>query len=418
MQFSAFGQKFLKESGTLQLMADLGQAASQPGMILLGGGNPAQIPALHDYFRHSMAHIMDSEDRFERMVGAYDGPAGDQALVEALADLFAQEYGWAIGPEHIALTGGSQMAFFFLFNLVAGKFPDGSRRRILLPLAPEYIGYEDVGIDDEDLFVSFRPQIDFLPDRQFKYRVDFDALTITPDIGAICVSRPTNPTGNVLTEREIAHLSRLAQEYGIPLIVDNAYGLPFPGIIFTEAVPTWEPHMIMCMSLSKLGLPGVRTGIVVADPQIIRALVGMNAIISLAPGSIGSALVLDAVRSREILRLSQDVVKPHYAAKSQQAVQRLHQALEGVDYFIHKPEGAIFLWLWLRGLPIPCQELYLRLKARGVLVLAGHHFFPGLADPWTHRHECLRLNYAGDPEMVRRGIEILGEEVKRAYGAG
>jgi valine--pyruvate aminotransferase len=34
---------------------------------------------------------------------------------------------------------------------------------------------------------------------------------------------------------------------------------------------------------------------------------------------------------------------------------------------------------------------------------------------WPHRHECLRINYSQAPESVARGIEILAEEVRRAY---
>ena len=61
--------------------------------------------------------------------------------------------------------------------------------------------------------------------------MDFDALENLPDlkedkIGAICCSRPTNPTSNVLTDGEMARLDALAQEHGIPLIIDNAYGTP------------------------------------------------------------------------------------------------------------------------------------------------------------------------------------------------
>ena len=61
-------------------------------------------------------------------------------------------------------------------------------------------------------------------------------------------------------------------------------------------------------------------------------------------------------------------------------------------------------------------ELYRRLKGRGVYVISGHHFFPGLDTDWPHRHECLRINYSQTPESVARGIEILAEEVRTAYG--
>jgi len=89
--------------------------------------------------------------------------------------------------------------------------------------------------------------------------------------------------------------------------------------------------------------------------------------------------------------------------------------LDGTDFHIHKPEGAFFLWLWLRDLPITDAELYQRLKKRGVLVVPGHYFFPGLEEKWRHRHECIRINYAQDKETVSKGLEIIAYEVKQAY---
>lgn len=43
----------------------------------------------------------------------------------------------------------------------------------------------------------------------------------------ICVSWPTNPTGNVITDEELLKLDALANQHGIPLVIDNAYGVPF-----------------------------------------------------------------------------------------------------------------------------------------------------------------------------------------------
>ena len=78
--------------------------------------------------------------------------------------------------------------------------------------------------------------------------------------------------------------------------------------------------------------------------------------------------------------LCAETIRPYYAARSSEAVERLTQACRDLPLRIHRPEGAFFLWLWFPGLPITSQELYRRLKARGVYVLSGHHFFPGLAD--------------------------------------
>ncbi len=149
---------------------------------------------------------------------------------------------------------------------------------------------------DDGLFVANKPQIEFLPNGQFKYRVDFNTLEVTDDIGVICVSRPTNPTGNVITDEEVEHLDQLAKQHNIPLLIDNAYGVPFPGIIFSEATPFWNENVILCMSLSKLGLPGTRCGIIIANEEIIEAVSNMNGIISLAPGGIGPALALEMLK--------------------------------------------------------------------------------------------------------------------------
>lgn len=414
MNFSTFGQKFVNNCGIVQLMDDLGRALAQPGMIMLGGGNPSHIPEVQDYFRQRMAHILDSASDFEQLIGNYGPPAGDNLFCQSLADFLNRHYQWGVTAENIALTTGSQTAFFALFNLFAGDFPDGSRKKILLPLAPEYIGYEDVGIQP-DIFTAYRPHIEFLDNRLFKYHVDFEQLQMTPEIGAIAVSRPTNPTGNVLNETEMHQLSEIAKQHHIPFIVDNAYGLPFPNLIFEEAHPHWEPHIVMCMSLSKLGLPGTRTGIVIADRPVIKALTAMNAVMSLAPSSFGAVLAVEAIQNDEILRLSREVVRPHYEQKAHQVVDWLRTALDGVDFYIHKPEGALFLWLWFKDIPLHSQELYERLKARQVLIVPGHHFFPGLAGEWRHKGECLRLNYAQPAGVVQQGIAIIAEEVKKAY---
>jgi valine--pyruvate aminotransferase len=92
--------------------------------------------------------------------------------------------------------------------------------------------------------------------------------------------------------------------------------------------------------------------------------------------------------------------------------------LRDLPYHIHKPEGAIFLWLWFEGLPISSQALYERLKQRGVLIVPGHNFFVGLEDDWPHQHECIRVSYAQDEDTVRRGVALIADEVRQAYSEG
>ena len=396
-------------------MEDAGAAlAGERDVCMLGGGNPARIPAVQSAFRGAMNGLLADGKRFDLLIGDYDGPQGNAAFIEAIAGLLNQQFGWPVTPHNVALTNGSQSSFFVLFNMFAGLFDDGSRRRILLPLVPEYIGYTEMGLGME-MFDTCRPIISLRGDYEFKYHIDFEKLAVGPGHGAICVSRPTNPTGNVLTDIEIGQLHKLAEDHDLPFIIDGAYGTPFPNIIFSEATPIWDPSVILCLSLSKLGLAGVRTGIVIANESIIKSITGSNAILSLTPGSFGPGLVTEMVREGTILDIANDLIKPYYQKRARITMGWLKSALAGYHFRIHTPEGAFFLWLWFENLPISSEELYQRLKQRDVLVIAGEHFFPGLAEDWPHSRECIRVSYALDPEIVQRGITIIAEEIKAVY---
>jgi len=421
---SRFGKAISAPSGIETLMDDLGRAFAEGGeeVRMLGGGSPAHIPEIDALWRRRMEDILAEEGRMEKMLGDYDHPRGNAPFLEALAALLRREYGWAIGPEHLAITAGGQTAFFFLFNLLAGEMEDGRRRKILLPLVPEYIGYANQGISEGN-FIARRPAIDLQGPHGFKYRIDFDGLGLDdPDIAAVCASRPTNPSGNVLTDAEVKRLAGLCRERGVPLILDNAYGIPFPGIIFREATPYWDDNTILTLSLSKLGLPGTRTAIVVAPPEIAKAVQTMTAVVGLANGNVGQTITRPLVESGEIIRISKEIIRPFYARKAEFARDVVADSFaDNMDYFVHAPEGAMFLWVWFRDLPISSQRLYERLKKRKVLVVPGEHFFYGLPNgadgEWPHRRECLRVSFTRSESDVESGIRIIGEEAARAYGA-
>lgn len=420
-EFSLAGRKLTRRSGILELMDDLGRAMTiDPHMRMLGGGNPAAVPEMQTLVRQRMTELLAEGDAFDRMLVNYDPPRGNPRFVNALAQLLQREFGWNIGPQHIAVTCGGQSAFFYLFGLLGGRFENGRRRKILLPLAPEYIGYADQGLE-ADLFVSCRPKIEWPGGREncvFKYRIDFSAVEEVlrrEDIGAIAVSRPTNPTGNVVSDEEVARLSALSENHGIPLILDNAYGAPFPDVMFVPAKPFWSPQVILTMSLSKLGLPGTRTGIVIAPEQIASAISSLTAIVGLANGTLGQQLVLPWIEDGSILGLGKKILRPFYEAKSLAAMQWAREAFTaaGAEWAIHASEGAFFHWLWLPNLRITSRELYERLKAREVLTVPGEYFFFGLAEDWAHQHECLRINVSRPAEVVREGIQIIAEEASR-----
>ncbi|AGH79948.1 valine--pyruvate transaminase [Psychromonas sp. CNPT3] len=414
MPYSTFGNKFTQHSGITELMEDLNAGVlAGDDVLMLGGGNPARIPEIQQRLTEIMQTQL-SNGQLMNTLANYDGPQGKNSFIDALVVLFNDLYDWGLTSDNIMLSNGSQNAFFYIFNLLAGDFGNGIKKKILLPLAPEYIGYTDTCIT-EDAFVALKPKITKLDNGFFKYHIDFDKLKITDEIGAICVSRPTNPTGNVLTDIEVSRLDKLARAHNIPLIIDNAYGSPFPNIIFKSVLPLWNENTILCFSLSKFGLPGARCGIVIAKPSTIKALSSFSAVMALAPGGIGPEIVRPLVESKEILGLSDDVIKPYYYKKSQQAIIFLQQKIKTPKMRIHQVEGSLFLWLWFDDLPIHSKELYKRLKEKGLLIVSGHYFFPGLSQDWKHTQQCIRLNYAQDKEIVRRGIDVLADEINALY---
>ena len=410
MLFSDFGNKFRDGTGIGELMRDLADLPEGEDFCRLGGGNPANLPSVTAHFQDLAKQSISNTAEFERAFTRYGAAQGDKQLIKYLVDYLNARYSWQLQPHNIALTNGSQSAFFMLFNLFGGV-RDGMLRNILLPMAPEYIGYEDAAIG-EPMFSANKPVIELIGDKLFKYRLDIDALNIDANTAAICVSRPTNPTGNVLTDNEMAALDSLAKAYDLPLIIDNAYGAPFPDIIHVPATLTWNNNTVLSMSFSKIGLPGTRTGIVVAKPEIIDTITQMNAVMNLSTGSAASSLFCELFKEGQIDQLIADSIKPFYAERAQWAQQLFEDKFADLPARVHVAEGSIFLWLWFPELPISSAELYNRLKNKGVIVVPGHYFFPGIDNNWPHKHQCIRVNIAGDSEQLLRGMSLIADEIK------
>ena len=119
IEFSLIGRKLTARSGILELMDDLGRAMTErPDMLMLGGGNPAAVPAIQSLWRCRMQDLLSDGSSFDRMLGNYDPPQGNPRFIGALADLLKRTFAWDVRLENIAIANGGQSAFFFLFNLL------------------------------------------------------------------------------------------------------------------------------------------------------------------------------------------------------------------------------------------------------------------------------------------------------------
>lgn len=411
MSFSSdFSKQLATDASIVSLMADLGDALNvNPAIRFLGGGNPARIPAFESLMSELLSEIAKDPEELHKLIGVYQSPQGSERLISNLAS-YLQGQGWPVSERNICITSGSQTAFFMLINLLAGAEAGKEHRKIYLPLVPEYLGYADQGLAS-DMFVTAKPNIELTAPNRFKYRIDFDALSLDESVAALCVSRPTNPSGNMISDSELERLGKLADAKGIPLIVDCAYGQPFPGLVYGAGSSRWQANRVFVLSLSKLGMPGVRTGIVIADESIIDRLVNSNTVISLANGNLGPMLMSKLIETQRLDQLCKQVVIPFYEAKRKFTLETIDALFVNINYRVHESDGAFFLWLWFPELAISSAELYQRLKEKDVLVMDGEHFFFDHVEHWDHAQQCIRLSYCADDDVIYQALQIIANEL-------
>ncbi len=140
-----------------------------------------------------MSTLLGVPDGTYKILGKYQSPQGDGALLKQLAQFLSAEFGWQITDRNVAISNGGQSAFLFCLICWLVNVPMAASNRSS-SLVPEYLGYKDAGLE-ADFFSSTRPAIDIVDEHVFKYRVNFESLEVTDKTAALCVSRPTNPTG-------------------------------------------------------------------------------------------------------------------------------------------------------------------------------------------------------------------------------
>jgi valine--pyruvate aminotransferase len=381
-------------------------------------GNPVILPEIEQLWRDCTQALLDSDD-YGSVVGRYGASQGYEPLIEAIKDDFNQRYGLQLSDRQILITPGSQSLYFLAANVFGGYNLEQQLKKIVLPLSPDYTGYGGVSLEPEAL-IAYKPadpKNGADPSQHsFKYRPDFHQLHLDDSVGCVIFSRPCNPTGNVLTDAEVAQITEMAAPHGIPVLIDSAYGSPYPHLNFTPMTPFIGNNVVHCLSLSKAGLPGERVGIAIGDEQIIQVLEAFQTNMCIHSGRYGQAIAAQAIRSGQLAHLSETVIKPFYQRKFAILATVLRNEMpKDVEWYLHQGEGAIFGWLWLPNLPISDWELYQQLKQVGVIVVPGSTFFPGLREEWRHKQECIRISLTAEDEMLKIGLARLAATLHQIY---
>ncbi|MBD2185509.1 valine--pyruvate transaminase [Aerosakkonema funiforme] len=413
-----FGDRMSHLTGVRAIMKDIKetlQAGAGQEFINLSPGNPVILPEVEQLWRDCTKELLDSSE-YGKVVCRYGDSQGYEPLIEAIATDFNRRYGLNLTNRNILITPGSQSLYFYAANAFGGYTTTGELKQIVLPLSPDYTGYGGVTLVPQAL-LAYKPTLDIdAAAHRFKYRPDFSQLEVNESTGCVLFSRPCNPTGNVLTDEEVRKIADLAANYDVPVLIDSAYGPPFPALNFTEMTPIFGDNIIHCMSLSKAGLPGERIGIAIGSESAIQVVESFQTNMCIHSSRYGQAIATRAIASGMLANISETVIRPYYQKKFDVVENTLEQAMpKDLPWFLHRGEGAIFAWLWLENLPMTDWELYQQLKKVGVIVVPGSSFFPGLREDWQHKNECIRISLTATDEDIEVGMQRLAKVVQEVY---
>lgn len=352
-----------------------------------GVGDPSEFPV--KAFTRSMQDVLRRDGTAALEYG--DFHLGHAPLRKTLTHVLASQ-GITAHPEQILITAGSQQALAFVCQLLL-KPGDA-----ILVEKPTY----NLALE---LFRALDLQIVGVP-------VDADGMCVERVEPLLQQHHPKliytipnfqNPTGSCMSGERRRHLVALAERYNVPLLEDDFVGdLRYDGRV-QPALKTLAAagHVIYIGTFSKMLMPGLRVGFLVAEGPIFERLATLKRVSDLTTSTLMQR-TLDAYvnvgqyqahvrRSGRLYRQRRDAMLA--------AIQRYLPPTVHVD----APQGGLFLWLRLPE-GISCLDLLPRAARAGVEFAPGTRFFP---DP-AEGEPFLRLNFATQsPEVIEEGVRRL-----------
>ncbi len=398
-------------------MSDIKQSikqSSESKIYLLAAGNPLIIKEMNELWKEYCNDMMKT-DEFGELICRYGSTPGYEPFLETFAQYCNKYYGWNIDESNILVTPGSQIAYFYAVNAFSGQ-SHGEFKKILCPILPEYTGYQKLPIKPNTI-IGLKPKITYLKENKFQYSLNPEIKNlIDENIGMILLSRPNNPTGNILSENEVKDIIRIATEKEAIVTMDGAYLAPIPNLQFHKAKPIFRDNILNIFSFSKAGLPGSRIGVIVGNSDLISKLENIQSNICLHSSRLGQGLALHGLRSGKLMDICEKIVNPLYRRKREIAEKIILENLNSdIPVNIHVGKGTFFMWLWFENLPISDLQLYEMLKKQKVFIVPGSFFFLGLKKPWNHTKECIRISLALPDEDLKEGLKKIIGIIEKIY---
>ena len=315
----------------------------------------------------------------------YTLATGRPELKQAIADWYANRYSTTIERQRIVITVGAsgalQMVLWTLIN---------PGDEVLLA---------DPGYPCNQNFVRLADGVPRLlrtrPEQEWKITPQLVEAQLTDKTRALLIATPNNPTGTVMSGRELEAIATLCSRHGIALIVDEIYA----GLIYDQ------PDFSACQlgngvfvinSFSKyFGMTGWRLGWVVCPENFVRPLEKLAQNLFISPPTVAQQAALSAFSNQSIAILEQ--------RKSEFRERRdyLMAELPALGFEIpHQPAGAFYLFAGIGGFGMQAEPF-----CRYLLEQAGVAITPGIDFSSAHAHDHVRFAYTIEMEKLQQAVE-------------
>ena len=227
-------------------------------------GNPS-VPVPQE-FTDYMIELLQTKDPVA--LHGYSPSLGIDSTRQAVADSLNRRFGMNYTMDHIFMTSGAAGAIAHAIRcVIERKDSDREQDEVLTfaPYFPEYVPY----------ITGTGAKITIIPADIDTFQINFEEFekALNPNVQAVLVNSPNNPSGIVYSTETIKKLAAILeqkqQEYGhdIYLISDEPYReITFAGVD-APFISKYYDNSICCYSFSKsISLPGERIGYVPVNP--------------------------------------------------------------------------------------------------------------------------------------------------------
>ena len=352
-------------------------------------GNPS-VPTTDD-FNKGLIDLIQNEDSLA--LNGYNPTLAIYSVRKAVAESLNRRFGMEYVPEDIFMTSGAAGALAHAIRCVTEP---GDEVITFAPYFPEYVPYVD----------GTGAVLKVVPADITSFQINFDAFLemMNPNVQAILINSPNNPSGIVYSTETITHLAQILtekqEEYGhdIYLISDE----PYREIVFegtdSPFISKFYDNTICCYSFSKsLSLPGERIGYVAVNPKCKDAelIINMCGQVSRFTGhncpssliQLGVARVLDETSDLSIYEKNKNI---------------LYKELTAMGYECVEPGGTFYMF---PKTPIADANEFCNMTAHelDLILVPGDSFMcPG----------HMRLAYCTTTDMVERSLPLFEKAIK------